>query len=189
MTEAYIEGFAKMAEECGVDPQALVKVAGKLNLGLAFLRNLRNVSRSTKSPAELKQLLKDRLTALERMNWKRPSPSDKLHESLRDRAAGVGYVGEDIDSVRGRLAGRGYNFGGMPASDAAIRGYGLPDSATVGDVIAAKASGRPYNNVTNIDVKRLYNGSSRNTNYGYGTRTTLPSETGQMPGWEWWPHD
>ena len=188
MTEAYIEGFAKMAEECGVDPQALMKYAGKLNLGLAFLRNLRSVSRSTQSPAELKQLFKDRLAALERMNWKRPSPSSKLDQSLRDRAAGVGYVGEDIDSVRGRLAGRGYNFGGMPASDVAIRGYGLPDSATVGDVIAAKASGRPYNNVTtHVDVKRRYNGSARNTNSG--TRTTLPSETGQMPGWEWWPHD
>ena len=28
MTEAYIDGFAKMAEECGVDPQALMKYAG-----------------------------------------------------------------------------------------------------------------------------------------------------------------
>ena len=28
MTEAYMEGFAKMAEECGVDPQELMKYAG-----------------------------------------------------------------------------------------------------------------------------------------------------------------
>ena len=32
MTEAYMEGFAKMAEECGVDPQELMKQAQLLAL-------------------------------------------------------------------------------------------------------------------------------------------------------------
>ena len=44
MTEAYIEGFAKMAEECGVDPQALMKSAGipsgylAANIGKTIMR-------------------------------------------------------------------------------------------------------------------------------------------------------
>lgn len=41
-TDAYIEGFCKVAEECGVDPIALVKRAGKMpDLVRSFARRLR----------------------------------------------------------------------------------------------------------------------------------------------------